>query len=316
MHKKIKLHLLVNLVAGNNHGKITHAKFAKLLKDSQISFRAQISQYPGEIIKLAKKYANNNHSEDEILVIIGGDGSFNQALNGVKKSLHPNTPLAYLPAGSGNDFARAAKLTTDPQKFLNRLLNNRKIEKVDCGSYSSQKENVIKHYFVNNYGIGFDANVVHQSNNQKMKKILNKIHLGNLIYGLNVINVLQKQDTFTATVTGADGIAHIFHDAYLVTTTNHPYFGGGVPILPKANLHSHVLDTVIVEKPSLRKFVFLFAKMLKDGSHVTDSHFHYIEGKEIRVNVKKPEYTQIDGEDTDKMAHSIQFMIDNFYLIR
>lgn len=310
-----KLYLLVNLIAGNNRGKKTYLQLITILKKKQINYHVEISSYPGKIVKLAKAYADKKHTNSEILVVIGGDGSFNQALNGVKKSLHPNTPLAYLPAGTGNDFARAAHLTTDPDLFINNLLKNHQITKVDCGSYSSLNKNAIKHYFVNNYGIGFDANVVHQSNKQQMKKVLNKLQLGNLIYGFNVLNVLRKQDIFTVTVKSNDK-KYTFHNAYLVTTTNHPYFGGGVPILPKANIYNHVLDTVIVQKPSLAKFIFLFAKMLKDGSHMSDPHFHYIESKEIIVKADNPEYTQIDGEDTEKIPHSVKFMVDSFYLIK
>lgn len=171
-------------------------------------------------------------------------------------------------------------------QLVNNLLQDPEPERVDCGFFTSNIDKMPQGYFVNNFGIGFDAFVVHQSNNEKLKKKLNHINFGNLIYGLNIIKTLAKQDTFTVTIKTANETVR-YGNAYFVTTTNHPYFGGEIAILPKANIYSHQLDTVIVEKPSLFKFIHLFGKLLKDGSHVNAPQFHYIEAKEIQVTTQK-----------------------------
>lgn len=312
--KNIKITLLVNETAGNGNAKTAFNKTKQVLDSKNISYKILKSTYPGELIKLAHDYAKDPHAPTDYLVVIGGDGSFNQVLNGIKSSANPDIPLAYLPAGTGNDFARAAKISNDPKKLIQSLLNKPKIEKVDCGKYRT-KDSQNWSYFVNNFGIGFDAYVVHQSNHEQLKKILNKIHLGKLIYASNIVNALHSQDTFKVQVK-ANSVKYSFDDAYFVTTTNHPFFGGGIAILPKANLHSHVLDTVIVEKPALSKFIRLFLHLLKDGSHVNDPQFHYVEAKEISVTTKHPEYGQIDGEDTKKQPFHLQFKIDCFNFIR
>lgn len=121
------------------------------------------------------------------MIVIGGDGSLNEILNGIKTSNHPETPITYLPAGSGNDFARAAHLSKKPEELVNRLLQNLDYHPVDCGKFISSLKNNRPYYFVNNFGIGFDAFVIYSSNHQKMKEKLNKLHLGNLIYASNII---------------------------------------------------------------------------------------------------------------------------------
>lgn len=85
-----------------------------------------------------------------------------------------------------------------------------------------------------------------------------------------------------------------------MTTTNHPYFGGGVPILPIASIHNHHLDIVIVEKPNLVKFIYLFSKLLINGSHLKSNQFHYFESSVIEVKTDDPEYGQLDGEELSK----------------
>lgn len=86
--------------------------------------------------------------------------------------------------------------------------------------------------------------------------------------------------------------------------------------MPKANIHNHELDTVIVEKPSLSKFIFLFAKLLKDVSHVNAPEFHYVEAQEIHLETKEAEFAQIDGEDVDAQKYEVNFRLDHFNLLR
>ena len=308
----IKITLLVNKIAGNGNAEIIFNKTIKILKHRNIPYTVMESTYPGELISLAQTYANQSHSNQEFLLVIGGDGSFNQVLNGIKTSLHPCTPIAYLPAGTGNDFARAANLPASPPKVIASLCTNPKIQTIDCGKFTL--DNSHWQYFVNNFGIGFDAYIVHKSNHGFFKKVLNKIRLGKLVYVSNLISALNNQDNFKIIIKTPSQKYH-FNNTYFVTTTNHPYFGGGVPILPSANLRSHILNAVVVEKPSLKKFIILFAHLLKDGSHVKDPHFHNIGGKEIQITTYNPEYGQIDGDDTKKQPFQITFQIDHFNLI-
>lgn len=311
----MKLELFLNPVAGNGQALKAYRKLCNILKNEKIAFNTTVSKKPEQFIQLAKEYGQKEHPINERLIIIGGDGSLNQVLNGIKHSSHSDIPLTYLSAGSGNDFARAAKISNDPQKLVDSLLKQPKIEKVDCGSFTNLNSPKEVTYFVNNLGIGFDAYVVHRSNAAALKKGLNRLHFGNMIYSFNIINALIHQNTFAVTVKNHDKIMR-FGDAYFVITTNHPYFGGGIAILPRANIYNHKLDTVIVEKPSLAKFIFLFGKLLKNGSHVTDPQFHYLEAEEIIVHTHKPEFAQLDGEDLPHQDYQLKFKIDSFNLIK
>ena len=308
----IYLQILVNPVAGNGKASKSFKKLKKLLVQNNIPYEYKVSNYPGELIQLAKQYGDQKHAESNRLVVIGGDGSLNEILNGIKLSNHPNTPISYLPAGSGNDFARAANLNSSPKYFLEQLQQNMAAKKVDCICYQDNTDEK-KNYFVNNFGIGLDAFIVHRSNHQRLKKQMNKLHMGHFIYSMNILSALKNQDTFTIKIV-EDGKISTYDNVYFATTTNHPYFGGGIAILPKANIYSHKLDLVIVQKPKFRKFIKLFAKLLKDGSHVTDPHFHYIETNSISIEAFESEYAQIDGEDQAKQIYKVKFRISSFYL--
>ncbi|WP_282806351.1 diacylglycerol/lipid kinase family protein [Lactobacillus isalae] len=309
-----KIHLLVNLKSGSNKGEKALKEIETILKDEKVVYDVQISTYPGQLVPIATKTANDIQNNHECIVVIGGDGSLNQALNGIKNSLYPDTPLAYFPAGTGNDFARAAKLQDDPLKFIKHLKNHPTVTKVDCGRYQDLITGEEK-YFVNNLGIGFDAYVVNKTNHSKLKTKFNKINRGNLTYGINIAQALKGQDNFRVKIS-ANNHTYSYDHAYLVTTTNHPYFGGGVPILPIANIHNRKLDIAIVEKPNIFKFLYLFSKLLINGSHMNSNQFHYFEASEIEVKTYQSEYGQLDGEELNNRKFHLKFKVDHFNLLR
>ena len=309
-----EFYLIVNPISGSNRGLQTFEEVKKELDQRQIPYSSEVSHYSGEMPHLAQSVANKIHNDPQkILLVIGGDGSLNQTLNGVKKSNYPSTPIAYLPSGTGDDFAKAVNIPSNVHHLIDKLIKQPEISKIDCIYYHDLNRNA-SNYFVNNLGIGFDAYVVAQSNNSKLRDRLNHLHIGNLTYGAKIIKALANQENFEATITVGHEIHH-FNDAYLVTTTNHPFFGGGVPILPIADPQSHKLYTIVVEKPSTLKFIYLFSELLKDGSHMKDPHFHYYEAKKISVRTRPLEFGQIDGEELGSRSFDLEFSISDFNLL-
>ncbi len=91
----------------------------------------------------------------EVVVALGGDGTLNEAANGLAGT---ETALAALPGGSTNVFARTIGLPNDPIEATGALLDGlaaEKIEEVGLGSVNGR-------YFLFHVGIGFDAAVVEQ----------------------------------------------------------------------------------------------------------------------------------------------------------
>ena len=65
---------------------------------------------PGDACRLVCEHAG----EHDVVVCCGGDGTFNETINGIMKSGF-SVPLGYIPAGSTNDFAASLKL---PAKIM------------------------------------------------------------------------------------------------------------------------------------------------------------------------------------------------------
>jgi diacylglycerol kinase family enzyme len=93
----------------------------------------------------------------EVVVVLGGDGTLNEAANGLA-----GTPcaLGVLPGGSTNVFARTIGMTNDPIEATGELLGA--LGRGPGGVRSISVGNVNGRHFLFHVGIGFDAAVVAQ----------------------------------------------------------------------------------------------------------------------------------------------------------
>lgn len=103
-----------------------------------------------DAVALASK-AVNKYSCD-VLIAAGGDGTLNQVLNGMFRGREHDTKLpllGVLPIGSGNDFARTLKVTTDVNVLIDKL-TSLKYCTLDVGKieYQSKEEKNEISYFI------------------------------------------------------------------------------------------------------------------------------------------------------------------------
>jgi len=106
----------------------------------------------GHATRLAQSAARESY---DLVVVLGGDGTLNEAANGLAGS---NTALATLPGGSTNVFARILGLPDDSVDAAGVLL-----EAIDAGSIKRIGLGAVEgRYFLFHCGVGFDAAVVEQ----------------------------------------------------------------------------------------------------------------------------------------------------------
>src|SRR4051794_3382128 len=106
----------------------------------------------GHATRLAQGAANDG---SDVVVVLGGDGTLNEAANGLAGS---HTALAPLPGGSTNVFSRTLGLPDDPIEATGALLDSlarRSIQRVGLGCVNDR-------YFLFHAGLGYIAAVVEQ----------------------------------------------------------------------------------------------------------------------------------------------------------
>lgn len=306
-------YVILNRHAGRGYANNVWQTIQPQLDQLGIEYQMNETKYAEHAILLAEQYAKHHANVpmgSHIVLVVGGDGTLNQALNGLKKvDVAVPLPLAYIPAGSGNDFARGAQVSRNTSNALKQILTATEPEMLDIGHYDETTQHE-QRYFVNNVGIGFDAAIVSAANHSTKKGLLNRLHLGNLAYIGQLIKVLGQQTAFPVTV-HVGNRRDIFDNGFLVTTSNHPYFGGGVPILPIANVHDRKLSLVIAEKMILPKFIFLFIMMVF-GRHLNFKNVHHYQAEHLHLTISSLEYGQVDGEEMGNRFFDIYLSVEQY----
>ena len=128
-------HFLVNPSSCSGKG----GKYWELLKcrldERGVSYQVHFSSKPGDMARTAAALtggADGSAKTDEVhLVVLGGDGTVNEAIQGIRD--FEKTLFSYIPTGSGNDLARDTGISRDPEKALLKLLDNGRETRTDVG---------------------------------------------------------------------------------------------------------------------------------------------------------------------------------------
>lgn len=308
-------HLLVNPNSGGGQGRIAGEQVIQYLKAAKLPYSARFTTHPDHERRLIQEMAvhdlktfDEKMSPEEVyplLVVIGGDGTIHQVVNELYR-LNKQIPIAYIPAGSGNDFARGLGLTREPITIMKQIIQNKQPKECSIIYYNEgiyQEEGLA----LNNIGIGLDAAIVYETNHSKIKGLLQKFNLHSFSYLSSIIRTLMKQRPFPILVE-ANGKQYSYPKTYLCTTSNHPYFGGGVPIAPNASVHNEKVDLVVIEKPSWLLVPWIAFNIFRK-THLNKKFCHYFQANKIKIVSTIAEHGQADGEEMGERSFDITFTI-------
>ena len=102
--------IIINPVAGGGRGNSTWSTVKAALDAAQLDYTPLFTRDEEGATYLTMRLADRHAGRpNETLIVIGGDGTLHQVVNGVLQSKngrqHP-LPIGYIPCGTGNDFAR------------------------------------------------------------------------------------------------------------------------------------------------------------------------------------------------------------------
>jgi YegS/Rv2252/BmrU family lipid kinase len=283
-----KLVFIVNPVAKNGASLKTWKKVEEHLQ--YINYEVYFSKHKNHAKQIASELAKTN-SEPFVIVAVGGDGTIHEVINGVISFEH--VTLAYIPAGSGNDFARGFELPKHPEDCISLILKmvNSSGNRFDAGYYHLDGQSG---YFVNSLGAGFDAVISEKANLSSLKKVLNKFSLGKLVYALYLIIELFRFKPVTMKLK-IDKVEYKFEKTWFVTISNQPYYGGGMQISPHASPIDGELDITVVHHLTKYKLLLVFICVFW-GGHLRFKEVTTMKGKEILLQSDHPIKIHVDGE--------------------
>ncbi|MBA5851361.1 YegS/Rv2252/BmrU family lipid kinase [Clostridium sp. cel8] len=212
------------------------------------------------------------------VLIAGGDGTVDNVVNHMKK-LNIDIPIAILPVGTANDFARFIGMPSKVDLACKQILESSP-KAVDIGKVNDK-------YFINVASTGLFTDVS-QKTDVNLKNTIGK--LAYYITGLEQLTNLRKLKVKVKSKNKVfDG------DMYLILVFNGQT-AGNLNLAYKARVDDGMLDVIIIKASLMKDIIALFIKMIR-GDHLENSSgLIYFKADRVEIECKEDIVTDIDGE--------------------
>ena len=241
-----------------------------------IDHRIRVSESATDLEQLVRSAAEEGA---DIVAVLGGDGSVGAAVNGLVGSA---AALAILPAGTGDDFAKA--IGPGKLEAAVRLLAAPEIREVDLLEVTAGAQ--VRHV-ANIAGAGFDSEVNETANAMS-------IRLGGTGTYLVAILATLRRFVPASYVIEVDD-ERIATDAMLVVVGNGRSYGGGMRALPDAVIDDGLLDVCVVHALSTSAFLRAFPRVFR-GTHVRHPKVTMLRGRRVTLEANRRIQVYGDGE--------------------
>lgn len=280
-----------------------------LFQQASVKYNVYYSSLDYDISDIIKDLTFTN--EERNIVIVGGDGSMNLAVNGIQD--FKKTRIGLIPCGSGNDFALGLGISKDIKQCTKQILEGNIQRKIDVGEViyfdrseelckeEKQSDGFVHRRFVISSGIGFDAHICQRAQISPMKKALNKIHLGKLVYLLIAIKIIASTKRIPTKIT-INQTTYDYPELLFAVGMNTKYEGGGFQFCPHACEIDHQLDLCIGNQLSQFDFFRIFPYAYS-GSHLKFDGVYENRSSTIEIESEKPMWVHTDGEVTCQSKH-------------
>jgi len=227
----------------------------------------------------------------DAILIFGGDGTIHRHLPALVRL---QIPVLIVPAGSGNDFARALNLRSIRASLgIWRDFESGKIQPraIDLGVVVPSASPESAHYFCGVAGCGLDSAAARRAN--KMPRWL-RGHGG---YALALLPLLLKLPAYSMRLTQVNGKDRAEAEGLtlLAAFANTQFYGDGMRIAPKADFADGKLDICRINTLNPFKLFFMFPTVYF-GCHLRLPEVEYSRAERVHVQTEAPLEIYADGE--------------------
>lgn len=277
--------VIANPIAGKRKQKNLLQQLEALLKSNGITFEIHLTQYQRHATEIAEKC---HHAGCKVLLVVGGDGTLNEVVNGVCRvcgEQYSDITLALLPCGTGNDWARYWGMPRALAGFMQMILKG-ETKRTDLAKVTASNLTDI-HYYINGLGIGYDAIVLKKTN--WLKTIFGGwAWTYKFAVVLTLLEARGKQ-----MVISAHEVSHV--DKFLtIAVGNGCYSGGGLKQVAGADPTDGRLH-VMALKSLTPSTIFSIVKALFDGTLIEHPSVVHLVSKRVDFQIETPVYAEADG---------------------
>jgi len=270
--------VVANPTAGRGKAGRLIGKVDAQLHSLGVAHEIRVSESAEDLEQIARVCADEGA---EVVAVLGGDGSVNAVVNGLVESAS-KAALAVLPAGTGDDFAKAigpGRLSAAAAMLAHPQIRELDVVRVAAGS--------TPRHFVNIAGAGFDSEVNETANAMTVK-------LGGTgTYVAAVLKTLRRFRPAAYRITVDEEERSL--EAMLAIVANGISYGGGMRVAPTASMTDGLLDVCIVGALSRGAFLRAFPRVFR-GTHVSHPKVTMLRGRTVAIEADRRIQVYADGE--------------------
>lgn len=286
---------IVNPVAGGGRAGKIIGMIDELMKEKEETYDIISTKGAHD----GRDIVNKNIDKYSLFIAVGGDGTVHEVASGLIEN--KKGTLGIIPAGTGNDFSLSLNIPKDNKKALELILSkNKKVKEIDVCSINQRP-------YINITSIGFDAEVVLLTN--KIKKVIKSESSYVISVILKLFSFRKSQIELTI-----DGKTEKIN-SFLLAVGNGKYYGGGMPIMPYAQIDNGMLEVCSVKEASNLKILTLFPSIFKARHTKYKKYVTMYKAKELTIRTNNEMILNIDGEIIpDNKEKELRFKIEDYKL--
>jgi diacylglycerol kinase (ATP) len=302
----MKIGIVLNPASGAGKAARNWPAFAKRLSDHFGEFTLCRTEGPQDASRMARHLTEQGC---ELVIAAGGDGTIGETADGILKADVAHRPcLAVFPCGTGSDFARTLKLSSDADKSV-ACIKEGKVMAIDAGRvcYIDEHGALAIRHFVNVASLGLSGNTSLAVNNAMMKSRAP----AKMVFFWHTVHELIRYKFQEVRLTLDDNPPFEASIA-VVAAANGRCFGGGMIIAPEARLDNGLMEFVIIKGASKLNLIRSL-RLLYDGSHVGHPAVTMLRGQRLLVEpsggtAENAAMIEIDGEAPGRIPATFEVL--------
>ena len=264
--------LLVNRHA--RRGETALAEAINLLKNLELELIEESINDSCRLSDLIRRY----HNQVDLVIIGGGDGTLNSAIEGL---LATGLPLGILPLGTANDLVRTLGLTNNLADAC-QVIAKGHIKQIDVGKVNDR-------YFFNVASLGLSVKITEKLTQEAKRR------WGILAYAATTLQVIWQSRPFRAEISIPGETLRV--RTIQIAIGNGRHYGGGMVVAADAAIDDQRLDLYSLETKQWWQILALLPTMRK-GNHAMLPGVRVLQGQEFEIRTFRPRPINTDGEIT------------------
>ncbi|MEJ1970770.1 MAG: diacylglycerol kinase family protein [Rhizomicrobium sp.] len=300
--------VVVNPRSGNGRTGRDWKAIARRLGAVYPRMAVAFTEQRGQATALVRAALREGHQE---IVAVGGDGTINEAVNGMfvaDGALDPDAVFAFVTSGTGGDLRRSFGIEPGPYAAIDRLKRSQ-VRAIDIGRVSclSAHGQAVTRHFVNIASFGLSGLIVDSVNRARIAKLFG----GPFAFAFHSAAALLRHRNTPVRVM-VDGAHDEIATIATVAVANGQYFGGGMKVAPGALLDDGLFDVIVMGGAPVGRSLANM-NLIYSGAHVNAPHVRVVRGRHVVVapvaeTRGRAVLVETDGESAGRLPASFEIL--------